>query len=137
MFDAQKDCAGIPWLIAQAVNRREEFSHRTDADLNETIVEAQHTLVRLAPVLSALKGRRDRWLAHIDKRSIRDPEQFERDVRLTYPELEAVFASANEILNRMADFHGQAGYLVFSDDYDDLPNTLDLIEKGVRANAQE
>ena len=56
---------------------------------------------------------------------------------MTYPELEALFDGAAEILNMMADLCGQAGFLIFGDDYNDLPRTLALIEKGVEANARE
>jgi hypothetical protein len=94
-------------------------------------------LVDTRRVLLAVKHRRDRWLAHLDRRTIRDPEQFEKDVMLTYPQLEGLFAAANDILNRMADLHGQAGYLIFGEDYDDFSNTLELIEKGAQVNARE
>jgi hypothetical protein len=137
LFDTHDDCAAIPWLLKQAKYRREEFSFRTADELDEVIKEAERVCAAKASVLTALKHRRDRWLAHLDKKTIRDPEQFAKDTKLTYPELEDLLASAGQILNTMADLRGEAGYLIFGEDYDDLSHTLDLVEKGVQANAQE
>ena len=137
LFDIHEDCAGIPWLLKQAKYRAEEFNHRTSIDLEHAIAEAEESCAAKAKVLAAIKHRRDRWLAHLDRRTIRDRDQFAKDAQLTYPELEQLFACAAEILNTMADLRGQAGFLIFGDDYDDLHHTLSLVEKGVQANAQE
>jgi hypothetical protein len=137
LFDTHDDCAGILWLLKQAKHRRDEFSFRTADELDEAIKEAERLCAAKASELTALKHRRDRWLAHLDKKTIRDPEQFAKGTKLTYPELEDLFVSAGQILNTMADLRGEAGFLIFGDDYDDLSHTLDLIESGVRANAQE
>jgi hypothetical protein len=51
---------------------------------------------------------------------------------LTYQELEDLFTGAGAILNIMADLRGEAGFLIFGDDYDDPSHTLHLIEKGVQ-----
>jgi hypothetical protein len=137
LFDEHKDCVGIPWLLKQAKHRREEFSYRTADELDYAIKEAERVCAAEASVLASLKHRRDRWLAYLDKKTIRDPEQFANDTKLTYQELEDLFGSAAGILNIMADLRGEAGFLIFGDDYDDLSHTLDLIEKRVQANAQE
>ena len=137
LFDEHKDCAGIPWLLKQAKHRRKEFSFRTTDELDNAIREAEGICATQSSVLASLKLRRDRWLAHLDKKTIRDPEQFANDTKLTYLELESLFGCAEIILNSMADQRGEAGFLIFGDDYDDLSHTLDLMEKGVQANAQE
>jgi AbiU2 len=137
LFDTHDDCAGILWLLRQAKHRREEFSSRTTGELDEAIKQAERVCAAKESVLTALKHRRDRWLAHLDRKTIRDPEQFARDTKLTYPELEDLLASAADILNTIADLRGHAGFLIFGDDYDDLSHSVDLIEKGVQANAEE
>jgi hypothetical protein len=137
LFDTQGDSVGIPWLLRQAKHRREEFNFRTADDRNLAMAASEEICAAQEKVLAAIKHRRDRWLAHLDRRTIRDPEQFAKDAALTYPELEALFDGAAEILNMMADLCGQAGFLIFGDDYNDLPRTLALIEKGVEANARE
>jgi hypothetical protein len=137
LFDEHDDCAGIQWLLTQARNRRKEFSFRTSSELNEAIEGAGKTCAAKKSVLDALKHRRDRWLAHLDRKTIRNPEQFVADAKLTYPELEDLFASALEILNAMAHLHGDAGFIIFDDDFNDLSHTLDLIARGVQANAEE
>jgi hypothetical protein len=137
LFDKHNDCAGIPWLLSQAENRPKEFASKTGIELNEAIIYAEQTCAEKATVLDALKHRRDRWLAHLDKRTVRNPAQFAIDADLKYADLENLFASALEILNTMACLHGDAGFIVFDDDFDDLSHTLDLITKGVQANAHE
>lgn len=137
LFDEHKDCAGIPWLLKQAKQRREEFSRRSADELDKAIREAEGICAAETPVLASLKVRRDRWLAHLDKKTIKDPEQFENDTKLTYQELEGLFACAEIILNGMADQRGEAGFLIFGDDYDDLSHAIDLMEKGAQANAEE
>ena len=137
LFDEHKDCAGIPWLLKQAKHRREEFSFRTADELDNAIREAEGICATQSSVLASLKLRRDRWLAHLDKKTIRDPEQFANDTKLTYLELESLFGCAEIILNSVADQRGEAGFLIFGDDYDDLSHTLDLMEKPVQANAPE
>jgi hypothetical protein len=137
LFDEHDDCASIPWLLKQARNRSDEFKNRPAAELQEAIEEAEQTRIMLTPVLTTLKNRRDRWLAHLDRKTVRDPAQFARDSELTYPELDGLFTLAAHILNTMADLHGVPGFIIDGRDYDDFSHTLDLIEKGIQANAQE
>jgi hypothetical protein len=54
-----------------------------------------------------------------------------------YAELEDLFLSAGEILNSMAHLRGEPGFVIFGDESDDFLATLELIDKGVQANAQE
>jgi hypothetical protein len=110
------DCAGIPWLLRQAKYRPKEFNHHAANELEQAIADAEDICAAKAKVLAAIKHRRDRWLAHLDKRTIHDPDQFAKDAQLTYPELEKLFACAAEILNTMADLCGQAGFLPKSSD---------------------
>jgi hypothetical protein len=136
LFD-KEDNVGIPWLLNQAKHRRKEFSFRTENELKAAIAMAEQALAAQASVLVALKCRRDKWLGHLDKNAIRDPQQFQKDAQMTRSQLEDLFDSARDILNVMSNLHGEAGFLIFGDDYDDLSHTLDLIAKGVQANAQE
>jgi AbiU2 len=137
LFDEHDDCASIPWLLKQAKNRPNEFKNRPCSQLDSAIRESEQVCAAKASVLMALKHRRDRWLAHLDRKTIRDPVQFSQDARLTYPELEDLFDAATHVLNLMADLHGVPGFLIGGDDYDDFSRTLELIEKGVQANARE
>jgi hypothetical protein len=112
LFDSHGDCAGIPWLLKQAKHRPAEFSHRAANELKDAIAEAEEICAAKARVVAAIKHGRDRWLAHLDRRTIREPEQFEKDAQLTYSELEELFACASRILNTMADLCGQAGVVL-------------------------
>jgi hypothetical protein len=134
LFDKEHN-VGIPWLLKQARNRREEFSSRTDSEFDEAIESAERACT--AKALVPLKHRRDRWLTHLDKKTIRDPKQFEIDAKMTCSELEDLFDSARDILNAMSNLRGEAGFLILGEDYNDLSHTLDLVAKGVQANAQE
>jgi HEPN superfamily AbiU2-like protein len=137
LFDEHDDCASIPWLLKQAKNRPHEFKNRPTSELDEAIKEAEQVCAAKASVLMALKHRRDRWLAHLDRKTVRDPVQFSQDAKLTYQELEDLFTAATDVLNVMADLHGVPGFLIGGGDYDDFSRTLELIEKGVQANANE
>jgi len=137
LFDEHADCASIPWLLKQAKHRPEEFRNRPSAELDLAIKNAEGISSAQASVLAALRHRRDRWLAHLDRKTIRDPAKFAEDAKLTLKELEELFAGATEVLNDMADLHGVPGFLIGGSDYDDFSHTLDLIEKGVQANARE
>jgi hypothetical protein len=90
-----------------------------------------------ALVLASLKHRRDRWLAHLDRKTIRDPATFAENAKLTLKELEGIFAGAAEILNDMAVLHGVPGFLIDGSEYDDFSFTLQLINKGVQSKANE
>jgi hypothetical protein len=136
--DKRGECASIPWLLKKARARREKVKaqDRIDAEL-KVIEEAERKLIALGPLLRSLKNRRDRWLVHLDGKTVRDPAQFSKDSALTYPELEDVFAQATHILNSMAKLYKDDRVLINGRDYDDSSHTLDLIEKGIRANEQE
>jgi hypothetical protein len=73
LFDTHDDCAGIWWLLKQAKQRPGEFNHRTTSKRDETIREIEQTCNDKQSVLAAIKCRRDRWLTHLDKRTIRAP----------------------------------------------------------------
>jgi hypothetical protein len=137
LFDEHDDCASIPWLLTQAKNRHHEFKNSNATELDEAIREARQVCVAKASVLAALKHRRDRWLTHLDRKTIRDPAQFAQHAKLTYTELEDLFNAAIGILNEMADLQRVPSLFIGGGDYDDFSHTLELIEKGVQANALE
>lgn len=137
LFDEHPDCASVPWLLKQARHRNGEFRNATDVDLDAAIKNAEAISSAQASVLASLKHRRDRWLAHLDKKTIRDPLTFAGNAKLTLKELEGIFAGATEILNDMAVLDGVAGFLIDGTEYDDFSQTLQLIDKGVQANAKE
>jgi hypothetical protein len=137
LFDEHPDSASVPWILKQARYRREDFKNGTDAELTVAIKNAETISMAQVSVLASLKHRRDRWLAHLDKKTIKDPAKFAENAKLTLKELEGIFAGATEILNDMAVLHGVPGFLINGSEYDDFSPTLQLIDKGVQANARE
>jgi AbiU2 len=137
LFDEHSDCASVPWLLKQARHRRADFKNGTDTELDAAIKNAEALSLAQASVLASLKHRRDRWLAHLDRKTIRDPMTFAGNAKLTLKELEGIFAAATEILNDIAVLHGVPGFLIHGSEYDDFLPVLQLIDKGVQANAKE
>jgi hypothetical protein len=118
-------------LLIQGFHQSRRFLCRPTSELESAIKESEQVCAAKASVLMALRDRRDRWLAHLDRKTIGDPAQFSQNAKLTYPELEDLFDAATHVLNLIADLHGVPGFQIGGEDYDDFSRTLELIEKGV------
>jgi len=137
LFDKPRDCASIPWLLEQARNRPQAFANATITELGVAIQGAEAISSAQDPLLTSLKHRRDRWLAHLDRKTVKDQATFAENAKLTFKELEGIFAAATEILKSMAILHGAGESVIDGSHYNDFAPTLQLIEKGVQANATE
>jgi AbiU2 len=122
----------IPWLLEQAKQHRREFSQRTHDEQDEGIKEAEQVYFATSTLTAVLKHRRDKWLAHLDKQAVTNPEKVTAYAKLTISQLEGLLACATAILNTLADLCAQPGFLIHPDDYNDLSRTLGLVEKGLK-----
>jgi hypothetical protein len=71
--------------------------------------------------LGPLEEKRDRILAHIEPTIITDPQRLQRETKVTYMDLDAIFHTASDIINSISVCYSETGLstdLIHDEDYE-------------------
>lgn len=129
LYDTTKDAMTVPKMLRRAEMETTSFQRGTKDELKQAIADADAAIDKLKPVLAAIRTRRNKWLAHLDPGTIRDPKALEALAKLTMPELEMVFKETERILLGLSSLYdGTIGDLKYIgwDDYEVALNWIRL-----------
>ncbi len=104
-----------------------ECSEMIKIDVLKDIKSARSKLTALEPILKSLRGRRDKYYAHRDKKYISDLSRLAVANPLSLEQLSEVIETAGEILNTfLGDLVGEVVALN-SSNYDDIDNIFKVL----------
>ena len=93
-------------MLEQAKREISSFQFGDEKQVSDAIAAALSAVNELEPILSAIRRRRNEWLAHLDVRTVADPQGLNERAKLTVPDLEQVFRETEKIfasLQRLFD----------------------------------
>jgi hypothetical protein len=123
----------IPSMLEQSKREAKSFQCGDEKQVNEVIDKALSTINELAPILSSIRRRRNEWLAHLDVRTVADPQELNVRAKLSVPDVERVLKASEEIFLRMERlYNGLVGGISYIG-AKDYTNLLDLIRRGQAA----
>jgi hypothetical protein len=124
-------------MLEQAKREISSFQFGDEKQVSDAIAAALSAVNELEPILSAIRRRRNEWLAHLDVRTVADPQELNERAKLTVPDLERVFQETEKIfasLERLFDgVIGENRYLGGAD----YKNVFNLIRLAQAAEKKE
>jgi AbiU2 len=110
----------VPSMLVEAKLHIKSFQKGDPQQVIEEIAKSETAVLNLKPVLTAIRDRRNKWLAHLDPETVRDPQALSTKAKLTIEDLDRAFEETEKILSRIEGlFNGKVGPIRFvgGDDY--------------------
>lgn len=129
LYDVTRGAVTVPLMLSHAALEISSFQRGTAQEVRAAIAESEQVVSGLEPILHSIRQRRDQWLAHLDARTVRDPNALAAKAKLTLPEVERAFADTERIVTKMTRLYdGRFGDLTYLGE-DDYEAALDWIRK--------
>jgi hypothetical protein len=120
LYDRTKGTVTIHRMLEQAKREAQSFQRGDKQQVAEAIKEAERIASRLDPIIQRVRIRRNKWFAHLDVRTVSDPQELNKIAELTIPDLDVVFRETERILADLESlFDGTIGEIRYlgGDDY--------------------
>jgi hypothetical protein len=137
IFDGHRDSLNIEYVLRRAEAERRSLPQNAVKPLEESLLAAKNKMPELKSALEAVRTRRDKVLAHLDKEVVSKPSQVAQDSEITVSELQKIFDYAWEILNGVSAFYWSFSFSHELLDIDDYEGVLDWVEKGKKRQLEE
>ncbi len=136
LYDQTSGAVTIQKMLVQADLEVTSFKRGNKVEVSESIAKSKKVVVELEPVLTAIRKRRNQWLAHLDPRTVPDPKALAARAKLTIPDLERAFKQTEKILIKLSClYEGTLGELKFIGE-DDYETALDWIHRAKCASIE-
>jgi len=127
LYDRTKGAVTIPLMLVQATKEIGSFKRGGREQVARVIKDAENVVRGLESVLDAIQHRRNKWLAHLDPRTVGDPAALAAQAKLTIPDLDRTFRETEKIVLEMSSlYEGVIGELHYLGD-DDYKSALNWI----------
>ena len=133
LYDKRSGSVSIHLLLSMALAQAGTFKYATAVEVRRVVAEAKNCIVRLEPILKALRTRRNETIGHLDSRVIIDPEGFDHEGHASYRKLERLLEQTGTILNRLFLLYQGTTVPLDLVDVNDYQQALDLIADAKRA----
>ena len=105
------------------------YSEKITIDIHKDIKEMRKLIQNLEKEIYSLKGRRDKFYAHNDKKYFANIHRLVQDHPLNYNDIELLINTIGKILNKLlGDLSGEV-YLTYHKNYDDIEDSLKLLKE--------
>ncbi len=103
---AEKESLSVEYLLNCALEVPSKgFAHASREELKAAVSEHRHRLAELAPLVEDLKARRDRSLAHLDRKHVNEP-QILANAAIDLEKVDQAFEMSREIINVYRGYFG-------------------------------
>jgi hypothetical protein len=129
LYDGTRDTMSVPRMLKRAEQEAGTFQCGSGQEVRKAIAECQKIVVGLDPVIASIGERRNGWLAHLDPKTIADPNALTDRAKLTLPDLDRGFKDTEEIVLKVSSlYEGVIGGLKYigGNDYE---TALDCIRR--------
>ena len=126
-FDGHKDALSLRKVLNCAGQNKRTLAQENAKRLTELFPEAERQLKEIETNLSAIQTRRDKTIAHLDRKTVSDPQTVIADSRITLDELKKVYAVAWEIIQKISTIFWDETPLLPLSDIDDYEWPLSLV----------
>lgn len=127
LFDKQKDAITVEYLLNLADQCSASFQEVTPGEVTRVTNCARSEINDLERDLEPLRAKRDKILAHADRKAVNDPEGLTAETTVAFPVLQRVFDTAGNILNELSKAYSGKKYSLELLDSDDFNDAIQLI----------
>ena len=120
LYDKTKEAVTIRTMLHDAAQQLSTFQNATPKEASEAIQKSRKRVAAIEWILSAIRKRRNEWLAHLDPETVANPAALAAKAKVTIPDLERAFSETEGIVVELFARHqGVFGELEFigGDDY--------------------
>jgi hypothetical protein len=120
LYDRGDRAVTIKAMLFRAARQVGDFQRGDAQQVNAAILRAVQRIIALQPILDAIRKRRNKWLAHLDASTVRDPAALTASANLTREDLGRVFEETESLYSEIERlFDGTVGKIRFlgGDDY--------------------
>lgn len=129
LYDRSKDSVTVEAMLYAAASQAGTFQYGNLRQVENAILKSVQRVIAIQPIVDAIRRRRDKWLAHLDPETVRDPAALTAKAKLTIPDLGRVFKETEEIVLEVCSLHeGVIGELRYLGG-DDYKSALEWIRK--------
>jgi hypothetical protein len=129
LYDRTLGAVTVRAMLYRAAQQIDTFQSGDQNQIRQTILKSTLSVTAIQPVLDSIRHRRNKWLAHIDEESIRNPKALAEKAKLTISDLERAFKATEDILLDICSLYDRTiGELRFLGG-DDYKTALDWIRK--------
>ncbi len=101
-------------MLFQAASQLDTFQRGDRQQVSGAILKSAQRVIALQPIVDAIRERRNKWLAHLDPETVRDPAALAAKAKLTIPDLELAFKETEDMLIELSClYEGTIGDLRF------------------------
>lgn len=121
LYDLTAGTVTVPAMLYRSAKERTKFPCGDEETVTQAILDCAHRVIDLQSIRHSIRTNRNKWLAHLDEATVRNPQALATKVRLTILDLDRAFEETEAILNKIRRlFDGAHGPIRFSggDDYE-------------------
>jgi hypothetical protein len=130
IFDLKPGTVRLLHFLDLAEKTAGMFEHATPEEVRAIVKECKSKIESAQPLLEPLRARRNKMLAHLDKRFVLNPQDVDKEIVTTDSEWEELVTTAADVLNKIrVAFDG----LMFSGellDWEDYTNLVHVLREG-------
>ena len=133
LYDRGARTVTMKAMLFRAAGQVSDFQCGDVQRVNVAILRAAQRIIALQPILDAIRKRRNKWLAHLDEATVRNPTALVTSADLTREDLRLVFEETESIYSEIERlFDGTVGKIRFLGD-DDYKTLLKYVRIGTAA----
>ena len=120
LYDLTARTVTVQAMLHRSAEERAKFSSGDEETVTQAILDCAHRVIALQSIRHSIRTNRNKWLAHLDEATVRNPQALATKVRLTILDLDRAFEETEAIINKIRKlFDGTHGPIRFSggDDY--------------------
>jgi len=137
LYDKTAGTVTVKSLLNVARSQAGKFKFGSPQEVSAVVKEAESRIAALIPILKSVQDRRNQALAHLDPRTVTNPEELDANAKLTVADLERIFEETGSVLNEFALLWQDVTSIMQLIDDEDYTSALDLIADAKHAQADK
>lgn len=136
-FDRHKDALHLRKVLNCAGENKRSLSGENQKTLTEFFPEAKLQIEKIESTLSAIQTRRDKVIAHLDRKTVSDPQKVIADSQVTLNDLKKVYVVAWNIIQELSTIFWDQTPLLPLVDVDDYEWPLSFVRDEKKRQFEE
>lgn len=121
LYDRSLNTVTVPAMLYRAALERAKSAFADESTVTEAILDCCRRVIALQSIRASIRTNRNKWLAHLDEATVRDPHALAKNVGLTIADLDRAFEETEVIVTKITrlfdNVHGPIRFLG-GDDYE-------------------
>lgn len=136
-FDGHRDAMNLRKILNCAGENKRDLSEENQKRLTKFFPQAERQIGAIESTLSAIQTRRDKIIAHLDRKTVSDPQKVIADSQVTLDDLKKVYGVAWKIIQEVSTIFWDETPLLPLVDVDDYEWPLSFVRDEKKRQFEE